>query len=133
MWGKFLSKQNVDYNETITIYHFGFSEDTNSIKSYAYRSANEFKSESLQFGIGVKPECNVKSDYELPKDIPNMMKEQRLIQSKKPLSDRVYIGGEIMIYHLESNGICIYSLGKFDDFYETQNEIITNYSNKPTK
>jgi hypothetical protein len=128
LWRNFLSEKDGSYIGTTTIYHFGFSENTNSLKSYVYRLANDFESEFLQKGIGVKPECSVRQDCEFLRDIPSMMQEQRLIQSKKPLSERVFIGGEIMIYHLERSGICINSLGKFDDFDKTQKEIGLNYS-----
>ncbi len=128
LWGDFLRENGGSYNGTTTIYHFGFSENTNSLISYVYRSSNDFKSESRQEGTGVKPDCFIKPGFEFPKDIPSMMQEQRLNQLREPPSERVYIGGEMMIYHLERSGICIYSLGKFDDFYKTQKEIISIYS-----
>lgn len=129
LWKEYLYNEAISYKGTTTIYHFGFSEDTRFLTTYVYRSSKDFKSESLKYGIGVKPECNVESGYEFPKDIPKMMQEQRLIQSNLPLSERIFIGGEMIIYHLARSGFSIYSLGKFDDFNNTQEEIFSNHTN----
>ena len=127
LWNEHLGKLTDPYNGTTTVYHFGFSENTNKIAAYIYRSGNDFNSERKnEYGIGVKPECFIKPNYELPNDIINMMKEQRKIQLSKPVDERVYIGGEMIIYHLIQTGCAIYSLGKFDDYEENRQSILDN-------
>jgi hypothetical protein len=134
LWQEHTDQLRKEYLGTATIYHFGFSETTKLIACYVYRSENNFKSEvHEQYGIGVKPECNVIKNYEFPKDIPAMMNEQRTIQSTKPISEKVYIGGEIIIFHLERKGILTYFLKKFEDYNETKARIISNYNIKMGK
>lgn len=128
MWKEYLSTLSDPYSGTTTVYHFGFSENTNKIKAYVYRSEKNFESEERdQYGLGLKPECTVPTSYEIPKDIPGLMFEQREIQNKKPALERIYIGGEILVYQLMQEGIAIFSMGKFDDYEETQEAIIKNY------
>ena len=99
------------------MYHFGFSEDTGEIATFAYRSTNDFASERLQHGTGVKPECSV-PDGKLYEHLPSMMQEQRAIQAEKPLPERVHIGGEAMAIHLTAE-TCKYSrLFAFPDFQD---------------
>ena len=128
LWCNFQKVMDIPSNKTTTIYHFGFSEKEDIIHSYVYRSSKNFVSESREDGIGIKPECTFIPEYEFPTDIPRMMVEQRMIQKDKPVNEKVYIGGEIMIHHLNRNGIMIYSLGKFDDFEEIEEKIFSNYS-----
>jgi len=59
-----------------------------------------------------------------------MMEEQRVIQESLPKDERVYIGGKIQIHHLTKDGICIYTLDKFDDFDAMLQEIFENYDTK---
>jgi len=122
-------KEELSISETITttVYHFGFSEEDGIIHSYVYRSANNFKSEDLQYGIGIKPECNVPEGYKLPTNIKEMMDEQRAIQASCPKDERVYIGGKILIHHLTKSGFNVYTLDKFEDFEATEIEIYKNF------
>jgi hypothetical protein len=101
---------------TTTVYHFGFSEATDRIRAYAYRSENDFTSEPLKYGLAVKPECTVPDNFELPRDIRTMMDGQRAIQRSFPSKKRIYIGGEIQIHHLMRAGFNVYRLDRFDDF-----------------
>jgi len=114
-------------NVTTTVYHFGFSEKEDVIRSYVYRSTDDFRSEALQYGIYVKPECEVPEDYELPIDIKAMMDQQRAIQATRPKSERVYIGGQIQIHHLARDGVYIHTLDRFEDFESTEREIYKNF------
>lgn len=75
-------------------------------------------SEAIGYGIGVKPECPVPENLELPGDLKRLMDEQRTIQRSRPPDQRVYIGGEIQIHHLMQAGFHIYPLGRFEDFEE---------------
>lgn len=116
---------------TATVYHFGFSEMTGLIQSFAYRSISDFHSERIPWGIGVKPECPVPENWAFPSDIRKMMDAQRAIQSAKPKEQRVYIGGEIEIHHLLKNGsqICFqaYTLDRFEDYSHDEAAIYDNF------
>ena len=53
---------------TATVYHFGFSIRRNIYTGYAYRSVNEWRSEELKPGTGLKPPIDVdlNKNYKLP-------------------------------------------------------------------
>ena len=117
LWQNFKEeKDEFPEGQTTTVYHFGFSEETGLIRAFAYRSTNGFASEALGYGVGVKPECSVPQNLQLPSDIKAMMDEQRAIQRALPDNERVYIGGEIQIHHLMEAGFNVYTLDRFDDF-----------------
>lgn len=116
-----------DFDNLTTIYHFGFSEKSGIIRTYVYRSENNFRSESLGYGCGVKPECKVSANYQLPQDILPMMLEQRKTQAAQPKEERIYIGGEIQITHLTEHGFNCYTLSKFDDYDSNEQSIYNNF------
>jgi hypothetical protein len=117
LWQRFKDERDeFPEGQTTTVYHFGFSEASGSIRAFAYRSANGFESEPLGYGIAVKPECSVPQNLQLPGDLKSMMEEQRAVQRGLPESDRVYIGGEIQVHHLMESGFNVYTLDRFDDF-----------------
>lgn len=127
-WHKHQEEFSTPSKLTTTVYHFGFSEEDGLIHSYAYRSANSFQSERFsQYGIGVKPECQVLEGYELPTDIKRMMDEQRAIQASRPKDERVYIGGKILIHHLTKFGFSVYTLDRFEDYESTEQAIYENF------
>jgi hypothetical protein len=130
LWRTHKDQSSLPTYMTTTVYHFGFSSQDGLIHSYAYRSANNFKSESLNYGIGVKPECTVDEGYELPADVRKMMGEQRVIQSSKPEENRIHIGGQILVHHLTQLGVTAYRLDQFDDFDSTQRTIYENFAFK---
>ncbi len=115
---------------TVTVYHFGFSEEDGLIHSYAYRSIKDFKSESLEYGVGIKPECTLPEKYIFPTDIKRMMDEQRRIQASRPQHERVFIGGEIQVFHLTVSGINIYTLGRFEDYDADEQAIFSNFNSQ---
>lgn len=110
-----------------TVYHFGFSRQDGLIYSYAYRSTNNFKSEALPYGIGVKPECQVPEPYQFPMDIKKMMDEQRAVQATYPKEERVYVGGEIQIHHLNKSGFNVYTADQFEDYEANEKAIYDNF------
>lgn len=129
-WQNYTTEYPLAANMTTTVYHFGFSEDDGCIHSYVYRSINDFMSEPLSYGIGVKPECNLGDNLEFPKCIKNLMDEQRAIQLSHPMKERVYIGGKIQVFHLSKSGFAVYTLDQFDDFESTQQTIYQNYASQ---
>lgn len=103
-------------DQTATIYHFGISDDSGKIHGFAYRSVSDFKSERLDYGLGVKPELMDKSGINwnsFPACAPDIMRAQSRQEDEKS-SDRVYIGGTTEVTHLTKDGFSIYSLGSFD-------------------
>ena len=116
-------QSTVTDDATVTIYHFGFSQLENCIHSYAYRSTNNFASESLPYGQGVKPECTFPKNGDFEKCIPMMMREQRTNQSIRPLKERVAIGGEIQMLVLDRYGYRITTIDRFED-YDSDEKII---------
>jgi hypothetical protein len=126
LWRGHKQEFSLPTSSTVTIYHFGFSENTGSIHSFVYRSP-DFRSEQLTgYGIGVKPECTVPENYELPSDIRTMMNDQRRREALRPLHERVFIGGEIQIHRLSRSGFHVYTLDRFDDYQEDENAIHAN-------
>jgi hypothetical protein len=119
-----------DTDSTTTVYHFGFSEDSGLIHSFAYRSTDNFQSEALGYGYGVKPECTLPDNVSFPDDIKTLMDEQRAIQRRKRKNKRVYIGGEIQIHHLTKAGFNVYTLAQFDDFDKDKKAIDQNFQER---
>lgn len=110
---------------TTTVYQFGICEETGKVVSYAYRSTNNFKSESLVYGTAVKPDCTI-LEGNLIEIIPVMMNEQRHLESQKPDHERIQIGGEIILYHLTNNGCNCFKIGEFDDYRSQQDYLLLN-------
>jgi hypothetical protein len=127
MWSDYKQKFPMP-DVTTTVYHFGFSETTGSIHSFAYRSTNDFHSERLDpYGLRVKPDCPVPDNYSLPQDIRKMMDDQRTIQASRPKEKRVHIGGESEIHHLSKNGFQVYTLSRFEDYARDEAAIYENF------
>lgn len=120
------SRASVPDGITTTVYQFGISEEDDSVVSFAYRSINDFESEQLQHGIGVKPECTV-PEGDLIKALPQMMAEQRQIQELQPKKSRLYIGGEIQVLYLTADGCHSFKAGKFADFEVHEQAILENH------
>jgi hypothetical protein len=123
------TKQFPGMNETTSVYHFGFSEDTGVIHSFAYKSEELFEPRQIECGLYVKPdvpEDAIPTDTLYPSDFPKIMAAQRAIQKKLPKEIRVSIGGEIQMHHLEQTGYKAYRLGQFEDFAETRRAIFSD-------
>jgi hypothetical protein len=128
MWRGFKQEFSLADSFTTTVYHFGFSEETGLIHSFAYRSTNNFQSEPIeQYGLRVKPECTVLDNCCLPQDIRKMMDDQRAIQASLPKDQRVYIGGEIQIHHLSKDGFQVYTLHRFEDYDRDEKAIYDSF------
>ncbi len=131
IWPGHKQEHSVAQDVTATIYHFGFSEITGLIHSFAYRSTNNFRSERLPYAVGVKPECAVPENCSLPHDLRRMMDDQRAVQAGQPKEKRVHIGGEIQIHHLlriESRACFqVYTLYRFEDYARDETAIYDNF------
>ncbi len=126
LWAEFKKKFS-PLDTTTTVYYFGFSAEDSCLHAYAYRSTSDFKSERLQYGLGLKPECTPTNTSDFLEDIKKMMREQRQLQANKPKEERLYIGGEIQIHHLGKKGFNVFTLDRFEDFETYQTAIYENY------
>ena len=116
---------------TSTIYHFGFGWATGQPCVYAYRSEKNFESESLPIGqLAVKPEGDVPDPFELPTDFEKIMTSQREKQRVKPLADRIYIGGEILVCRFTEEAMTISRAGAFPDRDEHRAIMFANVQRK---
>jgi hypothetical protein len=113
IWARLKEGTKLSDRTTTTVYHFGYSGG--AMRTFAYRSTNDFGSESLPYGLATKPPCTVPENYSLPTDIKSMMEDQRRMQSGVSKDERLYIGGEIQIHHLLESGCQIYTLDRFED------------------
>lgn len=130
LWQRHREQFTIPDEITTTVYHFGFSEVTRLIHSYAYRSTADFTSERLEsFGLRYKPECQPPTPYNLPQDFVTMMNEQRAVQAGKPKDERLYIGGEIEVHYLSTNGFSVFTLHRFPDYEQDETTIFDGCRN----
>jgi len=129
LWIDYKKRNSFSEDITTTVYQFGFSEKNEGVISFAYRSINDFKSEKLEYGTGVKPECSV-PEGNLFDLIPSMMQEQRERQEILPKNERLYIGGEIFALYLTADGCQSINLGRFPDFKQHERAIFKNFEEK---
>ncbi|WP_455806656.1 hypothetical protein [Pseudomonas fluorescens] len=116
LWGELNRHVPTLHDQSATIYHFGISDDSGKIHGFAYRSRSDFKSEHLDYGLGVKPELKDKSGIDwnsFPACVPDVMRAQSRQEDEKS-KDRVYIGGTTEVTHLTKDGFSIYSMGSLD-------------------
>jgi hypothetical protein len=113
-----------------TVYHFGFSEQTDVIHLFAYRSVHAFQSEALSYGVGTKPQSVVPEDANYPEVFRTIMDNQRAAENSKPKEQRVYIGGEIQIHHLSRVGCAIYTLDRFEDYDRDEKAMYENFKER---
>ncbi|WP_432454839.1 hypothetical protein ACRRS0_05135 [Agarivorans sp. QJM3NY_29] len=127
LWETYKKEYSLTDESTTTVYQFGISEESGEVVSFAYRSTNNFKSEPLQFGTGVKPACTV-LEGNLLDLIPVMMAEQRKNEAGKPQSEKVFIGGEIIALVLTKEGCNHIKIGEFEDFATDEKAVFENFS-----
>ncbi len=129
---KLASDCNYLNGSTATIYHFGYSQSRDKFMAYAYRLTNNWQSEKLPYGIGMKPEVNFDfgPSFELPKCFIELMELQREEDLKLPISERMGIGGEIHFITMDRNGVNVHSCHKFSS-YEEDYKIMCNRLEKP--
>ncbi|KNC65635.1 hypothetical protein [Pseudoalteromonas ardens] len=127
LWSDYKKEYSLSNDFTTTVYQFGLSEENGKVVSFAYRSTNDFVSEPIGYGTGVKPECST-PDGNLIEALPKMMEEQRAIQNQIPPESRIYIGGEIQALYLTSQGCNSFLVSRFTDFLENENAIFKNHA-----
>ena len=97
-----------------TIYHFGFIEKTEKYSGYAYRSKNDFVSEKLEKGFGIKPpdEIDIEkmlsvSDGDTYKVFSEICKKQKEVDDNRSIDERLGIGGSVYLYMMKGKNITI--------------------------
>jgi hypothetical protein len=126
-WRRYKQQIAIPDSLSTTVYHFGFPRGS-GLRTYAYRSKNNFRSESVPYGFGSKPPCELRETSDGELDIKRMMEEQRAAEALNPARERIWIGGEIIIHHLTRDGCLVYAADRFDDFDATENEIYKNFT-----
>ena len=116
MWAAFQDEDSELRGRTTTIYHFGISEDSGEVVGFANRSANDFESQRLEHGFGVKPPCTIPDGNNLSELIPIILEEQRSSEQQRPVSERIHIGGEAIAIHLTPHACTFSRIHLFADF-----------------
>ncbi len=117
---------NQEFNEmNTTIYHFGYSENRERFIGYAYRSKNNWVSEELKEGIGIKPpiKYDFGEDFELPSSFVELMISQRELDLGQPFEERVGIGGDIHFVVMNRDYINISKCHRFPSYEEDYQEM----------
>jgi hypothetical protein len=83
-----------------TLYHFGFDARTSRFVGFAYRSENDFRSESLPRGFGFKPAPGWDIDSggitRLPEQFIAIAERQKAQDEAAEPANRVLVGGQLV-------------------------------------
>ena len=103
-----------------TVYHFGFSNGRGRFLAYAYRSTNNWESEEIADGIGVKPQIDflVDESFQLPAAFIELIKRQRDQDLSLAPEERVGIGGDIHFVIMNTDGIHVSRCYRFPSYQE---------------
>ena len=124
IWANIKTKNGLLEGQSSTIYHLGISEE-NETFGFMSRSNNDFLTEQMEHGWGVKPECELpKEETNLARGIQKMMAQQRKTQDAKPKSERIYIGGECMIWHLTRDKCVSFKAFEFPDHKDQRAQVL---------
>jgi hypothetical protein len=114
-----------------TIYQIGVSQADGVMHGYSYSSFYDFEPRELMYGLSIKPAAGPEPDPANPRDIGQLMRDQRALQEQEPIDRKIYIGGEIQAIHLKSDGTAILStIDRFEDFQEMEDQIYKNFQPK---
>jgi|SRR2546422_3945743 len=117
---------------TATIYHFGYLQDEQRFAGFAYRSNNGFKSERLEYGLGMKPPhedlmnlgAQWVSDEGVAQGFDRMMEQMKARDDSLTPEKRVGIGGEIhQISLLSKTTYLVHVSHRFDDYHDAFKEM----------
>lgn len=112
-------------SSSTTIYHFGYDPDALRYRGYAYRSEQEFNSEELPFGFGIKPQTQFEPSDNPLEDFIRLVAIQREEDSSRPISERIGIGGDIHVLFLEPGAITMRKVHRFDDYNSLYDDMCT--------
>lgn len=85
---------------TTTLYHFGFDERASLFVGFAYRSADDFRSEVLPQGFGFKPapdwDFDSRKITSLPEHFIAIARKQKAQDEATDPAKRVVVGGQLI-------------------------------------
>jgi len=88
---------------TSTVYHFGYSWSEKSFVGYAHRSGDGYRPERVEYGFGMKPPPENMAAAAArwleagPQSLVELMQQQKDDDERRPLHERVGIGGEVHV------------------------------------
>ncbi|MDU1413476.1 MAG: hypothetical protein E6929_11750 [Clostridium sp.] len=135
--------KNYTKDSGCTIYQFGLNEIDKDFYGYVYRSTNNFKSEQLSYGLGIKPtdafiesngELNLKKytqqineRFIIKETLYDIMKKQKEYDDNlTDVNERVGIGGMVQIVTMNEDEIVVTNYKRFDDYEKQYKKILTN-------
>lgn len=129
---KLAEGHHINNDSSVTIYHFGYSENHQCFRGYAYRSSNNYESEELIYGFGIKPEISyeIPPPINLPEDFIKIVIQQKIEDEKLPFEKKVGIGGEVHFLYMTPGKIIMTRCHKFDDYLSMYEEMCKNIIKK---
>ena len=99
-----------------TVYLFGIGFDA-KMKGFSYSSDLDFVSRPISYGQSVKPTAGPEPDTVQYRNLIQVMQDQRAIQERIEINDRLHIGGEIHALTLDADGVFTHEVvHQFDDY-----------------
>jgi hypothetical protein len=136
---QFMKEHNED--NSCTIYQFGLHELDDKFHGFAYRSTNNFQSEEIQYGFGIKPPDAFKDENGMidfdtisslstkPEEVlAAVMRIQKDYDDKLDIDKRLGIGGKIEILYLSRDSMVIRNYDVFDDYDEIYGQMLEGLS-----
>ena len=120
----------LDEKLTTTVYHVGYSEHESRYIGFAYRSADLFVSERLEYGVRLKPPAEAPPPQSFPDDFIEIIKKQKNADDLKPLKERVHIGGEIHLLLMQDRSMVVQTVHRFDEYDNLYQEMCEQLSGK---
>ncbi|NLB60643.1 MAG: hypothetical protein GX806_06230 [Lentisphaerae bacterium] len=90
-------------DQQTTIYHIGVAAD-GLIKGFRYSSVELFSSQPIPCGQTAKPAAGAEPNPANPRDVMQVMRDQKALQDSLPANQRVYIGGQMYVVDLNPDG-----------------------------
>jgi hypothetical protein len=119
---------------TSTVYHFGYSDSLEQYVGFAYRSTNDYASERLldgSFGVKPNPKKLPSSAPATPEEVVVLATTIRREQEAMAEADRLYIGGDLVLIHLEDGVIAVAKVHRFEDFERQWLEMNVRLNQQP--
>jgi hypothetical protein len=116
-----LQEEHGPLEGSATIYHFGIDEQTGKCRRFAYQSNNDFVSEegdAPAFGVKPEPEGRRFTDDLSVAGLIEFARRIRTEQDALPRSERVYVGGDLVLTQVRKNVIASERTFRFEDQYD---------------
>jgi hypothetical protein len=116
-----------DAGKRVTVYHFGYSPVDRAMVGYAYRSTEHFASQRLEYSYGFKPPEGVEELYKAETQAHwdgersfsdvciKLISAAKAIDDQKSPSERLNIGGEILVLSLKRDLAQVITVHRFPD------------------